>query len=66
LLKGLEANECLEELDWAWNGLGRNPSVSEKMGMMITLNNHLRHLDISHNNINERECKVISDGLNRN
>jgi Ran GTPase-activating protein (RanGAP) involved in mRNA processing and transport len=64
--KCLESNENLQELDLAWNGIGRHRETAAAIASMLASNHILRHLDLSHNSMDEGMCMQIGAGLAQN
>lgn len=68
VFEGLAQNDGLEHLDLSWNNLGRNDGLATAKAIARTMgmNQFLKHLDLSHNYIKEKECEVIGEGLKDN
>ena len=57
-------NECLEELDVSWNGIG--PEGCVHLGRMLGTNQGLRLLNLSNNRVNIAGLGHIIDGISQN
>ncbi|CAG9324752.1 unnamed protein product [Blepharisma stoltei] len=68
IFEGLYQNDCIKQLDLSWNAMGRyeNLDVAQAISKALRINTVLRHLDLSHNNFKEEECKTIGEGLSEN
>lgn len=68
VFEALEFNDTLVELDFSWNSLGKDssPVLSGSLGRGLRLNEALRHIDLSYNQLSNSECETVGEQLKGN
>ena len=55
----------IKVLDLSWNsiGLSKKKAFSQKLAEVLSTQENLIHLDLSHNQIKKEDCSIIAQGL---